>query len=137
MPAEAVGGVSGRPVDSTSAGTAEPAPDQVLDVTVERTEPDTAVLRVSGEIDMLTTPVLQAAVDKQIAQDIRTLVIDLRPVSFLASSGLAALVEAQRTAQAAGVTLRLVGTSHAVTRPIVATGLRDVFELYGDVESAI
>jgi anti-sigma B factor antagonist len=145
VPAEAVGsGALSRPIGSTSAG-GPPArlsgqdnlADAVIDVSVERSEPGLAVVQVSGEIDMLTTPILQAAVEKQLSQDVRTLVIDLSAVTFLASSGLAALVAAQRTAEASGATLRLVGNSRAVTRPIVATGLRDVFELHEDVSSAI
>jgi anti-sigma B factor antagonist len=123
-------------VGSDPANGGDASADQVIDVTVERPGPHVVVVKVSGEVDMLTTPILRSTVDQEVAGGCRTLVVDLRGVTFLGSSGLAALVETHRVAEASGVALKLVGTSRAVTRPLVATGLREVFELHEDVDSA-
>lgn len=145
MTAEAWSESHRRAVNDTPNGSSGGASDtphgdvqaeQVIDVTVQRTDPQVAVVRVTGDVDMLTTPVLRSTVEQQIAVGCRKLVIDMRDVTFLGSSGLAALVEAQRASEARGVALRLVGDSRAVTRPLVATGLREVFELHADLESA-
>jgi anti-sigma B factor antagonist len=112
------------------------ASDQVIDVTVERAG-DVTVVRVSGEIDMLTTPKLSSAVTEQLSQHPAVLVLDLRGVAFLGSSGLAALISARQEAAAQGATLRLVSAAHAVLRPLTATGLADLFEIYAELPPAM
>ena len=47
-----------------------------------------AVLAVGGEIDMVTAPQFEKAIDDVLADDPATLVIDLTEVTFLASEGL-------------------------------------------------
>ena len=47
-----------------------------------------AVLAVGGEIDMVTAPQFEKAIDDVLADDPATLVIDLTEVTFLASVGL-------------------------------------------------
>lgn len=131
MPAEVSGG---GPVP---AGSPDTAAENVLDVSVERDEPALVVLRLTGEIDMLTTPILKAAIEQQLAGHRRAVVVDLGAVTFLASSGLAALVESHRAAVARNVALRLVTTSREVARPIEATGLGELLDLYDDVDVAV
>ena len=57
------------------------------------------------------------------------LVIDLSGVQFLGSAGLAVLVETQKSARAREVSLRLIATTRAVTRPLEVTGLIDLFTI--------
>lgn len=110
--------------------------EQVIDLDVDRRD-DTVVVRVSGEVDMLTTPMLSACLIEQLQTNPGMLVLDLRGVGFLGSSGLAALVTARDEAGTRGVTLRLVSADHAVLRPLTATGLTDLFEIYPDLETAL
>lgn len=109
--------------------------EQVIDLAVER-QGDVVVVRVSGEIDMYTTPMLQECLLEQLTTEPGMLVLDLRGVAFLGSSGLAALVTASDTAEQLGVTLRLVSADHAVLRPLNVTGLTDRFAIYPDLEAA-
>ncbi|MGH3935695.1 MAG: STAS domain-containing protein [Pseudonocardiaceae bacterium] len=98
---------------------------------------DNRLVTVSGEIDMVTTPRLRAFLQQQLEQAGSVLVIDLRAVSFLASSGLALLVETLSQARERRVGLRLVCDSREVTRPLEATGLIELFELHADPDSAL
>lgn len=66
---------------------------------------------------------------EQLEQGPRLLVLDLRRVDFLGSSGLAVLIELRTEAQRRGIGLRLVATSRAVLRPLVATGLITLFDV--------
>ena len=52
------------------------------------------VLAVGGEIDMVTAPQFEKAIDDVLADDPPTLVIDLTEVTFLASVGLQLLARA-------------------------------------------
>jgi anti-sigma B factor antagonist len=78
------------------------------------------VLAVTGEIDMLTAPSLSAAIGN--AQPCHELWVDLSNVSFMDSTGIPALVQAQRT-------LREAPHSFAVICP--PGPVRRVFELSG------
>jgi anti-sigma B factor antagonist len=110
--------------------------DELASCTIERLD-GCAVLRVCGEIDMLTTPRLRSELAKLIDAAPRVIVLDLAAVSFFASSGLASLVEAQDAAGAAGVQLRLACPSRSVRRPLQMTGLAGRFEIYQDVQTAL
>lgn len=110
--------------------------EQVIDLDVKR-DGDVVVVRVGGEVDMLTTPLLGSCLAEQLQRDPRMLVVDLRDVGFLGSSGLAALVTAREEAGNRKVQLRLVSADHAVLRPLTATGLADLFDIYPDLETAL
>lgn len=86
-------------------------------------------LRVTGEIDLATSPLLRDSVMEQLAQAPRRLVLDLRGVDFLGSSGLAVLVEIRTEALRRDVGLQLVTNSRAVLRALTATGLIELFDV--------
>jgi anti-sigma B factor antagonist len=98
---------------------------------------DRRLVTVAGEIDMMTTPRLRTFLQRQLEGGGSLLVIDLRAVSFLASSGLAVLVETLNQAREHRIELRLVCDSRKVTRPLEATGLTELFELYADPDAAL
>jgi len=94
------------------------------------------VLAVSGEIDVLTGPRLQSAIDEVLAQPLAALIIDLSAVEFLASVGLRILVDThQRLADSAYFVV--VADGSATSRPIHLMNLDEVFELYPTVEEAL
>jgi anti-sigma B factor antagonist len=83
-------------------------------------------LVVAGEIDTATAPAFEAAMADHLL-DHGGLVVDLAAVSFMDSTGLSALVEAQRRAEGERIVLR--GASPMIRRLLEITGLHDVFEL--------
>lgn len=83
---------------------------------------DAVVLDCVGDIDVLTAPQLTVAVTTALEQRPQTVVVDLSEVGFLASSGLAALVEAHRMA-GADMRFHVVATGSATLRPLTITGL--------------
>jgi anti-sigma B factor antagonist len=97
------------------------------------------VVTVTGEVDMLTAPRLREAV-RAALDDPRAgeVVIDLTAVTFLGSSGLAALVHARQDAARRGEPLRVV-VDHArpVIQPIKVTGLDGVLALYHRLDEAL
>lgn len=94
------------------------------------------VVSVSGEVDMLTAPRLRADVLRHIETG-GTLVLDLSGVSFLGSAGLAVLVEASQHGKRRGTAFRVVAVERAVTRPLAATGLGEVFSVFESVDQAV
>ncbi|WP_409180955.1 STAS domain-containing protein [Amycolatopsis sp. VS8301801F10] len=115
----------------------DPSSDPAREFRVEREDrPPAAVLTVYGEVDMITAPLLTAAVDEALAGAPPVLVLDLGAVGFLASAGLTALV-AMTQHRPSGPSLRIVASGRATVRPIQLTGLERTLPLYPTVEAAL
>src|SRR4051812_4113703 len=117
----------GQP-DVSTEGTEAPF-DDVITLSTSTGEDGVVTVTVVGEVDTFTAPVLRSTLDGQLEQQPRELVIDLSGVQFLGSAGLAVLVETQKSSRAREVSLRLIATTRAVTRPLEVTGLIDLFTI--------
>ncbi|OLZ71562.1 anti-anti-sigma factor [Streptomyces sp. IMTB 2501] len=101
-----------------------------------------AVLRVSGELDLMTSPILRQRVHDVVAEGHHSLVVDLSDVFFCDSSGVGVLVAARRLIRSCQGRLRLIlpdrgadDGSH-VNRVLGALGVRRLFDVRPDVEAA-
>lgn len=90
------------------------------------------VVVATGEVDIATAPHLHEAIEHARAQYAGDLVIDLSRVEFFDSTGVNVLLTAAKTS---ATPLRLV-PSYPVRRPLEATGLTTVFELYDSLDDA-
>lgn len=118
-------------------GAGDGGPTDELDTRITRPRDGAVVLAVSGEIDTLTAPVLNVALTGLAGEPDPVLVVNLSEVSFLASSGLAVLVEGARLAEGSGRRLRLVADGRPVVRPLKLTGTDQLFDLHDTLESAL
>jgi anti-sigma B factor antagonist len=108
-----------------------------MSLTLDRPAEGTAVLRVVGEIDMLTSPDFHDAITEQLATGRQRLMIELDGVDFLGTSGLAVLVEARDLAASSSVDLWLVCTTRNVLRPLEIAGLTDLFQITDSAPSSM
>jgi anti-sigma B factor antagonist len=98
-------------------------------VTVGRCR-DTMTLAVTGDLDLATAPRLAEHLDAIDAADgVRAVVIDLRALTFLDSSGIALLLSAARRAEREGWQLTIAGTPPQARYVIELCGLLDVLPL--------
>ncbi|WP_055552509.1 STAS domain-containing protein [Streptomyces kanamyceticus] len=102
-----------------------------------------AVLCVSGEMDLLTSPVVRQHVHDFVAEGRRSIVLDLSEVLFCDSSGVGVLIATRRLIRSCQGRLRLIlpargaeDGSH-VNRVLAALGVRRLFEVYPDVGAAL
>ncbi|RJQ77752.1 anti-sigma factor antagonist [Pseudonocardiaceae bacterium YIM PH 21723] len=102
-------------------------------------EHETLIVELAGEIDLATTDLLRWAL--RAAENLiippHPLVIDLRGVTFLNSSGLGQLIECARRCAVLAVSLRLVADGNSVIRPINLLGLAPMLPVYADMEDAV
>jgi anti-anti-sigma factor len=114
-----------------------------------------AVLHVSGELDLVTSPVLRQRVHDVVAEGRHSLVLDLSEVFFCDSSGVGVLIATRRLLRSCQGRLRLIlpaegvegGTSRAsaaergagahVNRVLGALGVRRLFDIHPDLASAV
>ncbi|MEU7425861.1 MULTISPECIES: STAS domain-containing protein [unclassified Streptomyces] len=101
-----------------------------------------AVLRVSGELDLMTSPLLRQRVHDVVAEGHHSLVVDLSDVFFCDSSGVGVLIAARRLIRSCQGRLRLIlpdrgaeDGSH-VNRVLGALGVRRLFDVHPDLDSA-
>jgi anti-sigma B factor antagonist len=92
--------------------------------------PDEDRVRVApaGELDLSTALPLEEEIRRLQAEGFQTLVLDLRGLTFLDSSGLRLLVNARREAIDGGRTFSLIDGAPRVCRVLDITGLRSHFE---------
>lgn len=87
------------------------------------------VLKVSGEIDIQTSPILDEQLRSLLGEGATSIVVDLADVVFLDSTGLSVLVAALKRCQSVGGTVRLVSLRPNVRRVVEVTGLTDAFQV--------
>jgi anti-sigma B factor antagonist len=121
--------------DVTEEAAGQPSPENLLTVHT-RTVGTVVVIAAVGEIDMMTAPLLERAIAAESPR--RDVVLDLTAVSFIGSTGLGLLLDANRRCTESGRALPLVvGGQRAVIRTITASGLAPVLPLRQSVSDAL
>lgn len=115
----------------------QPTTEDPISIQLEEPVPGAALLRVTGEVDMLTSPALRSGVADALALGPHLLVIELDGVEFLGTSGLAALFEARDEADRQDAALRLVCSSRRVLRPLEIAGLIELFHIAESIPAAL
>ncbi|MEU5282588.1 STAS domain-containing protein [Streptomyces sp. CA-278952] len=100
------------------------------------------VLSMSGELDLVTSPVVRQSVHEAVAEGQHDVVLDLSEVFFCDSSGVGVLIASRRLMKSCGGRLRLIlpargaeDGSH-VNKVLGALGVRRLFDVYPDALSA-
>jgi anti-sigma B factor antagonist len=99
-------------------------PDLVLTTEVAD---DRVILSIKGELDAYTAPGLEEKIARMLADRRTEIVLDLSETTFLDSSGLRAILTAQRRLSDEQGSLTLRRASEPVVRLLEITGLSDHF----------
>ena len=94
------------------------------------------VIAVSGELDLASSPALQEELDR-VASDSTLLIIDLRELDFMDSTGLSVLVRAHQRAEEQGRRLAMVKGPQQVQRLLSLTGVSDRLTVVDSPEDLI
>jgi anti-anti-sigma regulatory factor len=132
-----------------------------MDITTERPRPDVAVVTLTGELDASNFEELIDTARALHGQGCHHFVIDLSGLSYMGSSGLVAIHSAAMLARgqeppspedgwdafhqlghevdsgAADGSLRLVAPTPSVDRVLERTGMKRLFEVHPDRDSAL
>lgn len=101
----------------------------------ERLQAGYTVVAVSGDLDVLTAPQLRDRLIEIVERGDRQLLVDLRPTTFVDSSGLSALVTGVKRLRSLGGDIGLVCPPGNVRRLIEISALDQVFILHDDLDS--
>jgi anti-sigma B factor antagonist len=91
-------------------------------------EPDALVLRIEGELDAATAPMLRANMSDLILRSgSMNVVLDVREMTFVDSTGLQALVTALHRVESLGGSLTLRSPTRQTSKLLDLTGLGKIF----------
>jgi anti-sigma B factor antagonist len=102
-----------------------------------RNEEGAAVITVTGELDLASSPVLEERLHQVFDSDSEIVILDLRELDFMDSTGLSVVVKAHQTAEAAERALCLVKGPPQVQRLLSLTGVADRLRVLDAPEDAL
>ena len=97
----------------------------------------TVVVAPSGEIDLASAEQLRRGLVAGESEAGTSMVIDLRGVGFIDSTGIGELVGCQRRCRDAGVALAFVVPDGTMRKILHVTGMDAVFDMHHDESAAI
>jgi anti-sigma B factor antagonist len=84
------------------------------------------VFTVAGELDLASSPTLEQEIDRVRDADVDLLIVDLRDLKFMDSTGLHALVKAHRQAHDVGRRFAVIQGGAQVERLLDLTGVGEL-----------
>ncbi|HKT47205.1 MAG TPA: STAS domain-containing protein [Candidatus Acidoferrales bacterium] len=99
---------------------------------------NTTILDVSGDIDLSSSPQVRKALLHELREN-RTprVVMNLRGVRYIDSSGVASLVEGLKASRDTGSRLLLFGLSQSAREVLQLSRLLKIFEIFDNEEQAL
>lgn len=109
-----------------------------LTVIMSRPGPDVRVLRIAGELDIATAPLLTDHLRERRGTARELLVLDVSEVTLLAASGVGLIVDAHRARGAHGG-LHLIGVTgnRPVARVLELTGVLGLLNVHDDLSGLL
>ena len=92
----------------------------------EHNEAGAAVVAVAGELDLRTSPQLEKALVRAFDGGAELVILDLRQIEFMDSTGLRVLLSAHQRAHESGRRFALVRGADQVERVLTLTGVREL-----------
>ena len=108
-----------------------------FDLSIDETHHPFVVVSVAGEVDVMTAPRLRARLVELAAEGKVHLIVDLLAVSFLDSSGLAALVGGLNRVREDNGDVAIVCSQPPILKVFEITGLSKTFTIHATLSSAV
>jgi len=107
-------------------------------IETERIGPN-LIVQVDGELDLETSPVFREKVESKLNQYemIKHLILDLKQVNFIDSSGLGAILGRFKRLSQQGGRVSAVNVSPQVRRIFELSGLLKIMKIYSDRQQAL
>ena len=98
---------------------------------------DIVICQINGDVDINSSPDIRRAFDELAGLKQKKIIINLKEVSYIDSSGLATLVEMLKKAKSYGGRLKLSNLADRVKGLFEITKLEKIFEIYDTQEEAM
>ncbi len=108
-----------------------------LVIDVENLSQQYIALRVSGEIDAYTAPKFREQMSEAESREPAGLIVDLRKVRYLDSTGLGVMMGAAKRARERGCSLVVICTNEHILRILKISGLTELIIVAANQEEAV
>jgi stage II sporulation protein AA (anti-sigma F factor antagonist) len=97
------------------------------------------IVEIDGELDLATSSTFREVVDEKLNHydSIKHLILDLKKVNFIDSSGLGVIMGRFRRLNQHGGKISAVNVSDQIKRILQLSGLLKIMEIYDDRHSAL
>ena len=95
----------------------------------EHNQGGASVLTVAGELDLRTSPELEERLSRAFDAGAELVILDLRGIEFMDSTGLRVLLSAHQRAHESGRRFALVRGADQVERVLTLTGVREMLTI--------
>jgi len=102
-----------------------------------RVRGEVVVLDISGEIDLYNAPEIKDIVNKLIEQKKYSVVINLKEVTYIDSSGIGALISSLSNLKKYQGGLKIINVFASVKKVFELTKLTSFFEIYDSEDEAV
>jgi anti-anti-sigma factor len=102
-----------------------------------RKEQRAVVFTVRGELDLASSPALEQELDRVSDTAVDLLIVDLRELRFMDSTGLHALVKAHKRAQDSGQRFAVVQGGAQIQRLLSLTGVEELLTVADSPEELL
>jgi anti-anti-sigma factor len=102
-----------------------------------RDQADAVVVALSGELDLASSPILEERLDQVFSSDAKLVILDLRELEFMDSTGLSVVIKAYQAAADGDRRLYLVKGPPQVQRLLSLTGVGDRLSVLDAPEDAL
>jgi anti-sigma B factor antagonist len=92
---------------------------------------------VSGELDLVSSPALEAELERATASNCDAIVVDLRTLDFMDSTGLHVLFKGHQRALESGRAFAVTRGSDQVDRLLMLTAVADVMRILDSPEQVL
>jgi anti-anti-sigma factor len=103
----------------------------------ERQQGDASVLTVAGELDLRTSPELEEGLGRAFDAGSELVILDLRQIEFMDSTGLRVILGAHQRAQDMGRRFALVRGADQIERVLTLTGVRELLTVVDTPEELL
>lgn len=100
---------------------------------------DTLYVQITGELDLHTATDFSQGLDKYLQKypSIKNLILDLKGIDFIDSSGLGVILSKYKLISKKGGQIALVGVSPQVKRIFEVSGMLKIMSIYNSKEKAV
>jgi anti-sigma B factor antagonist len=102
-----------------------------------RSKGEVVILDISGEIDLYNAPEIKDFINKMIEQKKYKVIINLKNVTYIDSSGIGALISSLSNLKKFHGGLKIVNVFASVKKVFELTKLTSFFEIYDSEEEAV
>jgi anti-sigma B factor antagonist len=100
-------------------------------------KPGHTVLDLTGEVDVMSAPVLKETIISHIGRGTSHIIVNLEKVDYLDSTGLGTLIGGLKRTREAKTRLSIVGMNARLRRLFDITGIDKIFAIHDTVDQAV